>query len=141
MEGMPHPVMFEDADPYLVRLRKICLALPEAQEKVSHGRPTFFTKKVFAGYGAVLRGDHDPEPYARSVVFLPDAADRPALLDDDRIFEPAYLGPYGWLGFDLGASGSVGAVAWDEVGELVDASYRLTAPPRLVRLLDDAGGP
>ena len=141
MEGMPHPVMFEDADPYLVRLREICLALPEAQEKVSHGRPTFFTKKVFAGYGAVLRGDHDPEPYARSVVFLPDAADRPALLDDDRVVEPAYLGPYGWLGFDLGAAGSVGAVAWDEVGELVDASYRLTAPPRLVRLLDDAGGP
>ena len=108
---MAHPVMFEDADPYLVRLREICLALPEAQEKVSHGRPNFFTKKVFAGYGATLRGDHDPEPYARSVVFLPDAADRPALLDDDRVFEPAYLGPYGWLGFDLGAR-RVGRARW-----------------------------
>ncbi|WP_311769413.1 hypothetical protein [Humibacillus xanthopallidus] len=81
-------MMFEDADPYLARLREICLALPEAQEKVSHGRPNFFTKKVFAGYGAVVRGDHDPEPYARSLVFLPDAADRPALLADDRFFEP-----------------------------------------------------
>jgi hypothetical protein len=133
---MAHPVMFEDSDPYLVRLRSICLALPEAQEKVSHGRPNFFTTKVFAGYGATIRGDHDPEPYARSLVFLPEAADRPALLEDERVFEPAYLGPYGWLGFDLGSAGSVARVAWDEVGELVDASYRLTAPARLVRELE-----
>lgn len=139
MEGMAHPVMFEDADPYLARLREICLALPEAQEKVSHGRPNFFTKKVFAGYGAVIRGDHDPEPYAHSLVFLPDAADRPALLADDRFFEPAYLGPYGWLGLDFSPAGSVARVAWDEVAELVDASYRLTAPARLVRLLESDG--
>jgi hypothetical protein len=137
---MPHPVMFEDTDPYLARLRAVCLALPEAQEKVSHGRPSFFTKKVFADYGAVVRGDHDPEPYARSLVFLPDAADRPALLADDRIFEPAYLGPYGWLGLDLSRGGSVARVPWDEVAELVDASYRLTAPARLVRLLDERDG-
>ena len=140
MEGMSHPVMFEDADPYLARLREICLALPEAQEKVSHGRPTFFTKKVFAGYGAVVKGDHDPEPHARSLVFVPDAADRPALLADDRFFEPAYLGPYGWLGLDFSPARSVGRVEWDEVAELVDASYRLTAPARLVRLLDDTVG-
>ena len=110
---MAHPVMFEDTDPYLARLRTICLPLPEAQEKVSHGRPTFFTKKIFAGYGAVIRGDHDPEPYARSLVFLPDAADRPALLADARFFEPAYLGPYGWLGLDLARAGSVARVPWD----------------------------
>jgi hypothetical protein len=134
---MAHPVMFEDTDPYLARLRTICLPLPEAQEKVSHGRPTFFTKKIFAGYGAVIRGDHDPEPYARSLVFVPDAADRPALLADERFFEPAYLGPYGWLGLDLARAGSVARVPWEEVAELVDASYRLTAPARLVRLLDD----
>ena len=54
-----------------------------------------------------------------------------------RFFEPAYLGPYGWLGLDLARAGSVARVAWDEVAELVDASYRLTAPARLVRLLDD----
>ncbi|TQM61594.1 hypothetical protein FBY41_1601 [Humibacillus xanthopallidus] len=48
-----------------------------------------------------------------------------------------YLGPYGWLGLDFAPAGSVEQVAWDEVAELVDASYRLTAPARLVRLLDD----
>lgn len=130
--------MFDDADPELARLREICLALPEAQEKVSHGRPSFFTTKVFASYGGTVKGDHDRESHRRSLLFLPEVADRPALLEDDRVYEPAYIGPYGWLGLDLAAPGSDVAVDWDEVAELVDASYRLTAPARLVHLLDDA---
>lgn len=33
----------------LTRLRKVCLALPEAFEKVSHGEPTFWIhKRMFA---------------------------------------------------------------------------------------------
>ena len=43
-----------------------------------------------------------------------------------------YLGPSGWLGLDFGAA----EVDWDEVGELVDASFRLTASARLIRCLD-----
>ena len=34
---------------HLRRLRRICTAMPEATEKLSHGEPTFFArKKVFA---------------------------------------------------------------------------------------------
>jgi hypothetical protein len=128
--------MFDTGDPYLVRLREICLALPGADEKVSHGRPNFFTKKVFAVYGGVVRGDHDPWPYAQALLFVPDSADRPALLDDARVFEPAYLGPYGWLGLNLRQEAGADGVDWAEVGELVDASYRRTAPAGLVRELD-----
>ena len=29
----------------LNRVRKICLSLPDTTEKISHGEPTFFTKK------------------------------------------------------------------------------------------------
>ena len=36
---MGHPIMFDDSDPLLARLRRICLALPDAAEKISHGRP------------------------------------------------------------------------------------------------------
>ncbi len=50
---MPHPIMFDDADPILARVREIALALPEATEKISHGRPTFSAPKMFAVYGAV----------------------------------------------------------------------------------------
>ena len=36
------------AEDHLLRVRKICTALPETTEKLSHGAPTFFvTKKVF----------------------------------------------------------------------------------------------
>ena len=47
---------------------------------------------------------------------------------------PAYLGGAGWLGVDLDPDPA--AVDWVEVGELLDASYRLTAPARLVRELE-----
>jgi len=40
--------MFDDDDPLLERIRKLCAELPRTHEKVSHGRPAFFTKKVFA---------------------------------------------------------------------------------------------
>ena len=133
---MAHPIMFDPDDPYLARVRAICLALPEAGEKVAHGRPTFFTQKVFAYYGGTVKGDHDPESYGRSLLFAADPDDRPALIEDDRFFEPAYLAPYGWLGLNFRAAGSVDQVDWSEVVELVDASYRRTAPARLVNALD-----
>lgn len=131
-----HPLMFDGADPYLARVREICLALPGADEKVSHGRPSFFTTKVFVTYGGTVKGDHDPEPYRQSVLVLPDAAERPALLGDGRFYDPAYVGPSGWVGLDLRACGPPEEVDWQEVAELVDASYRLTAPARLVCELD-----
>jgi predicted DNA-binding protein (MmcQ/YjbR family) len=43
------------------------------------------------------------------------------------------MGPSGWLGLDLKAA----KVKWDEVRELIDASYRLVAPKRLVKALDE----
>ncbi|WP_323096297.1 MmcQ/YjbR family DNA-binding protein [Intrasporangium sp. YIM S08009] len=133
---MAHPTMYEDADPYLTRLRTICLALPGADEKVSHGRPNFFTRKVFAVYGGVVKGDHDPEPFRQALLVLPEETDRLALLEDERFVVPGYYGPYGWLMLDLRHRDGVEGVDWDEVGELVDASYRRTAPARLVARLD-----
>ena len=133
---MSHPQMFDTGDPYLRRLREICLALPGADEKVSHGRPNFFTRKVFAIYGGVVKGNHDPEPYRHAVIVQPDESDRAALLEDPRFVVPGYYGPYGWLMLDLRNDRAADGVDWDEVAELVDASYRRTAPVRLVRELD-----
>ena len=129
---MAHPQMFDDDDPVLARLRGICLALPGADVKVSHGRPAFFTKKIFAGYGAVLKGDHHSGQYDQALVFMPDSEERLALEQDDRYFVPAYWGPSGWLGLDLSGPD----VDWDEVTELVEDSYRATAPKKLIAELD-----
>lgn len=111
----------------------MCLDLPGAAEKISHGRPNFFTRKVFAVYGGGVKvetGVH--ERHDNALLFLPDASDILALDGDDRVFVPAYYGPYGWRGIDLDFDGT----DWDEVREFVDASYRLTAGKRLIAKLD-----
>ncbi|MGL5909162.1 MAG: MmcQ/YjbR family DNA-binding protein [Phycicoccus sp.] len=129
--GVAHPLRFRDDDPLLARVREIALALPGASEKVSHGRPHFFTKRVFAIFGGVVKGDHTSDALRQAVLFLPEQAERPALLDDGRFVVPGYEGAYGWLALDLR-----GDPDWAEVAELVESSYRTTAPPRLVAELD-----
>ncbi len=126
-----HPLMFDDDDPWLAQVRTICLGLPGASEKVSHGRPCYFTRKIFAIYGAVEKGDHHSGRFDHSVLVLPDPDETAALLADPRFFVPAYWGPYGWIGLDLTAA----EVDWAEVGELVEDSFRMTAPAKLVAQL------
>jgi predicted DNA-binding protein (MmcQ/YjbR family) len=126
-ERMAHPARYRDDDPILARLREVALALPGAAEKVSHGRPTFFTQKVFATFGGVVKGDHGSDALGQALVFLPEPTERPALLADPRIAVPGYHGAYGWLALDLR-----GDPDWTEVAELVESSYRMTAPARLV---------
>lgn len=129
---MAHPPQFDDDDPVLVSLREICLALPGADEKVSHGRPAFYTKKIFAIYGAVTKGDHHSGRFDHALVFLPDPDERLALEQHDRVFTPAYWGPHGWLGYDLAPA----KTDWTEVAELVEDSFRNTATKKLTAELD-----
>lgn len=126
--------MFDDDDPVLERVRSLALRYPGAAEKVSHGRPAFYTTKVFAYYGGSVRIDGNWTEHAQAVLVLPDADDRRSLIEEPRVWVPAYLGPSGWLGVDLDAS-----TDWDEIDELLDASYRMTAPKRLVAELDRVG--
>jgi hypothetical protein len=122
--------MYRDDDPYLSELRDICLALPESAEVEAWGRPTFRAgKKLFA----VFTGDADE---GFSVVFKPEPDERPALVGDERFFVPPYFGPSGWLALDLGAA----TVDWQEVAELMEASYRQVALKRMLRALDEAAG-
>lgn len=128
---MPHPIMFDDSDPYLARVREIALGMPDTTEVVAHGRPTFRCGKMFGNYGGSVKGGARHE---QSVLFIADAAEREALLADPRFYLPAYMGPYGWLGILLD-----GDTDWAEVAELLDASYRQVAPKRSVAKLDGAG--
>lgn len=134
--------MFDAADPLLSRLRQVCLALPDAAEKISHGRPNWYTTKVFAVYGGSVKGDHSDPLLARALLFLPDPGERAALAQDERFHVPAYYGPAGWLALPLddGADGGGPGPDWDEVAELVECSYRQTAGTRRVARLDDERG-
>jgi predicted DNA-binding protein (MmcQ/YjbR family) len=120
--------MYSDDDPHLDGVRRVCLALPEAVEVEAWGWPSFragANGKMFAIYNR----DGDVG-YALTV--KADPADRPALLEDKRFFEPWYWGARGWVALDL-----VGAEPdWGEVGELVETSYRQVALKRQLRALE-----
>lgn len=132
---MAHPIMFDDDDPLLVRLRILALAFPDAAEKVSHGRPAFYTTKVFAYYGGSIKIDGTYQQHPSSLLVLPDRDEAAALLQEPRAYRPAYLGASGWVGVDLDRH-----TGWDEVAELVENSYRNTAGPKRIRMLDTAAG-
>ncbi|WP_250030644.1 MmcQ/YjbR family DNA-binding protein [Paractinoplanes maris] len=132
---MAHPLMFDESDEVLHRVRELALAFPDAAEKVSHGIPAFFTTKVFAYYGGSVKVDGEYRRHHQSLLVLLDADERVALTDDPRCYVPAYLGPSGWIGVDLDDD-----TDWAEVAELLDASYRRTAGPRRVARLEKLRG-
>jgi predicted DNA-binding protein (MmcQ/YjbR family) len=118
--------MYADDDPYLTELRAVCLRLPESVEVEAWGRPTFRAgKKMFAVFSGI-----DERPWG--VIFKPEPDERPALLGDERFYAPPYFGPGGWLALDFDAA----PVDWDEVGELVESSYRQVALKRMLKALD-----
>jgi len=102
------------------RLRKICLALPDATDVVMRRGPSYrIADKIFA----VER------PHAgASALWCKVPPGSQAVLtgaDPRRFFVPPYFGPKGWIGVVLDAS-----VDWKEVAALVERSYRLVAPKR-----------
>lgn len=114
--------MYDDADPVLARVRAICLALPEASEKESHGRPNFRAGKVFAVYGS--GEDHS------ALILRIDPAELAALRDDDRFFVPPYYPDR------LALNVADPDTDWTEVAELVESSYRQVALKRMLVALD-----
>ncbi len=128
---MTHPQMFDDDDPVLARVRELALALPGTAEKVSHGRPAFYTTKVFAYYGGSLKVDGEWVQHPQSLMLYGDLSGQEALRDRADAWIPGYLGAYGWTGVDIGPDAD-----WAEVADLLEESYRATAPKRLVAELD-----
>jgi len=114
----------------LTRLRKICLAMPEAHEVLAWGEPTFRVKnKLFAMYADA--GNHHGA--GRPAVWCKAGPGNQELMvrtDPDRFFVPPYVGPSGWVGVYLD-----GKVDWEEVADLMRDACRMTAPTRLQSLL------
>ena len=110
----------------LTRLRRLCLALPEAHEVEAWGEPTFRVRnKLFAMYASP--GNHHgggrPSAWCKATKtnqeLMIDAA-------PDRFFKPPYVGPSGWVGVWLD-----GDCDWKELAEIVQDAYILTAPKKL----------
>lgn len=104
--------------------------MPEATEKVAWGEPTFRVRdKLFVMYNDNHHGDGrtaiwcKAEPGGQEILVGADPA---------RFFVPPYVGKSGWIGIDLKRG-----VDWRQVAALVEESYRMTAPKRLIAELDE----
>ena len=119
----------QTGDP-LETLRKLCLALPETTERLSHGEPTWFIrgKKTF-----VMYADHHHDDFVAFWCPAPDGAQEALVTaDPERFFVPPYVGHRGWLGVRL----DVGETDWDQIADLVLDAYRTVAPKKLLAELD-----
>jgi hypothetical protein len=129
---LSHPVkQIAAQDAALVeRLRKICLALPEAGERLSHGEPTWFAGKgkVFA----MLDNHHHGSPHL--AVWLPQPPEMQETLieaDPERFFRPPYVGPSGWVGVVLDTKPD-----WAMVQALIRDAFAFVATKKLLAQLD-----
>ena len=119
----------------LTRLRRICLALPEAIEVKAWGEPTFRVKKMFATY-ARADSHHGKGRPAAWIVAAPGRQARMVKAAPDRFFVPAYVGVSGWIGVWLDD-----VCHWDELEDILRDAHRLIAPPRLQKTMDAAASP
>jgi hypothetical protein len=115
----------------IARLRKICMALPEANERLSHGEPTWFAGKgkVFA----MLDNHHHGAKHLSVCLPQPMGAQEALIdADPDRFFRPPYVGPSGWVGVVLDTRPD-----WAMVERLVREAYLHIATRKLKALLED----
>jgi len=111
----------------LTRLRKLCLALPEAHEVEAWGEPTFRVRnKMFATY-ASADSHHGAGRAAVWCKAAPGNQDLMVRAAPQRFYVPPYVGASGWIGVWLDDG-----TDWAELAELLRDSWRLTAPKRLV---------
>ena len=114
------------------RLRAICLALPEATEKIAWGEPTWRVRgKLFAQLD-----DHHHSADHLAVWLPAPFGEQEAMIftDPARFFRPPYVGPRGWVGVRIDRRPN-----WRQVATLVEQAYRQVAPPRLCALQATAG--
>lgn len=105
------------------------MAFPDAEEEpfAGHTAPSWRIRKKFFAMGSDGTGrpafTFKGAPGAQEV--LVDAA-------PDRFYRPPYVGSKGWIGAWL----DVENVDWDELAALIEESFRMVAPKRVVNQLD-----
>jgi predicted DNA-binding protein (MmcQ/YjbR family) len=112
--------------PLLRQLSKICLSLPETVRRDLNEHADFRVRgKVFAYFLNDHHGDGIISVCCKSA--LGENVDR-ASREPARFYLPPYIGPRGWFGLRLDGEG----VDWSEVRGLLELSYELVAPKRLL---------
>ncbi len=112
-------------------VRTIALSLPESNERLSHGMPTFFVrdKKVFV---SCVDDHHGDGIFGIWVGAAPGVQDELVTQEPERFYVPPYVGHRGWVGLRLDVD-----VDLAELRAIIADSYRLVAPKALVKTLDN----
>jgi len=113
----------------LKKLRKLCLALPEAVETVSFGHPTFTAGGKIFSVLEEYKGE-------LGICVKVELELQDIFLEDQRFFRTPYIGKHGWVTLRVHAA----RLDWNEIRELLIGSYRLVAPKRLadqIRVRDE----
>lgn len=98
-----------------------CLSFPEAEEKPfgGHSAPSYRVReKLF-----VMTGE---DGSSMTMKARPGVQEALVTSDPERFFVPKYVGSKGWIGVRLDVDQD-----WEEIAELIEESYRMTAPKRL----------
>jgi hypothetical protein len=113
----------------LVRVRRLCLALPETTERLSHGSPAFYVrdKTTFVMF---LDDHHGDGRLALWCAAPPGAQEALVAADPERFFRPPYVGVRGWIGVRLDRGED-----WERVAAVIDEAYRTVAPRKLLAQL------
>jgi len=105
------------------RVRRICLALPETWEKISHGEPTWFVaKKVFAMFS---NNHHNDGHIALTVPAAIGIQEMLIAKSPKKFYRPPYVGVRGWVGIELDQ------VSDKELALHIKEAWRLIAPKKL----------
>lgn len=122
----------------LDRVRKIALALPEVNERLSHGEPCFFVrdKRPVCYFHDDHHGDGRVSLWCPSPLGVQEEL---VSTEPVRFFKPpmSASGVFsGWLGVFLDTSGE-NKVDWGEIAAILEDAYRNVAPKGLIAQLDD----
>ncbi len=118
------------SEKHLKRVRRICAALPETTEKLSHGAPTFFVqKKVYA----IFSDNHHNDGHL-SVLLPAPPGFQTVLIEDspEKFYKPPYVGVRGWVGVELGC------VSDEELASHIHQAWRLIASKKLQKAFDES---
>ena len=128
---------WRDPAALLAQVRALALALPEADERESHGSPGFRVGGDKTGkYFAYFADQHHGTPHIALLVRTGGMDELLNLVESqpEAYFKPAYYGASGWVGIILNRPG----VDWDDITAWLRRSWRSAAPKRLTRMMDAA---
>jgi hypothetical protein len=115
-----------DSAEALERVRALCFALPEVNERPSHGSPAFFVrdKRCFV----MFLDDHHGDGRLALWCAAPEGMQHALVAGDpESYFVPPYVGHRGWVGVRLDR-----ALSRDEIAGAIEDAWTAVAPKRLV---------